>query len=425
MFENVKTCKKLENVKKSKKLNFNFFLKKKKKFLGGVTLIVFFVFFFLCFFIFLFQTFSFFFSCFFFIFRSFFFNAFLCLWTLFDLFLKKNFSSFFSLFHFFMFHIFCFFHFLGGITVFPYPFGSAAFLLLLWVTLLFPAWSLPFGWRLLFPLLGGTAWSHPPLDGVTFSLSLCVVLLSFCPFGEAAFSPVWCWVVLLGLLLPSVWFCCVSFSFWLGLPSPPLGETAFSPSLLLGGAAWSPPLKSVAVFPSPFAWCCLVSSFFGWCCCFFILLFGGVVFLILNSGAAWSPPILRWSCVPLFFSWAVLLCVLLLCVVLLFFLLLLRGVVILLLLWVKQLFSPVFRWVLLRALPFWAGLEVSLSSPTQRSKGRQHHAKREGKNATPPKRKEETKQHHAKREAKRNTTQRRRRPSSTTQQKTRQTHHHT
>ena len=53
------------------------------------------------------------------------------------------------------------------------------------------------------------------------------------------------------------------------LPSTPsIGWCCFFPCLLLGGAAWSPP--SLALFSSPFAWCCLVSSLFGWS-----LLFGG------------------------------------------------------------------------------------------------------------------------------------------------------
>ena len=104
------------------------------------------------------------------------------------------------------------------------------------------------------------------------------------PFGGTASSPVFCWVVLFGFILPFGWCCC----FFL---------------LLLGGAAWSPP--SLALFSSPFTcfllgffplwvvspvwrcclpsppvgsgafppssvgWCCLVSSSsFWWCCCF-------------------------------------------------------------------------------------------------------------------------------------------------------------
>ena len=72
------------------------------------------------------------------------------------------------------------------------------------------------------------------------------------------------------------------------------GWGCFIPRLLLGGVAWSPP--SLALFSSPFTWCCLVSSLFGWC-----LLFGGADFLLLHwvvvrfpslllRGAAWFLP---------------------------------------------------------------------------------------------------------------------------------------
>ena len=72
---------------------------------------------------------------------------------------------------------------------------------------------------------------------------------------------------------------------------------SFSP-LLLRGAAWSPP--SLALFSSPFTWCCLVSSLFG--CCPFSL-----SFLVVLS----SIPSIGWCCLwggvlPVF-CWVVLL----------------------------------------------------------------------------------------------------------------------
>ena len=56
-----------------------------------------------------------------------------------------------------------------------------------------------------------------------------------------------------------------SFSCLVGSSSSSFGWCCFFPCLLLRGAAWSPP--SLALFSSPFTWCCLVSSLFGWCCC--------------------------------------------------------------------------------------------------------------------------------------------------------------
>ena len=66
--------------------------------------------------------------------------------------------------------------------------------------------------------------------------------------GGAAFSPVFCWVVLLGLLL-----------LWVELR-----------------------------FPSPFAWCCLVSSLCGWCCCFSFSFWWGSLPSSPLGGAAFS-----------------------------------------------------------------------------------------------------------------------------------------
>ena len=75
----------------------------------------------------------------------------------------------------------------------------------------------------------------------------CLVLPSFSSFGSWCLSSLFCWVVLLGLLLPVGWGC---------LPSPPSGGAAFSHRLLLGGAAWFlPPFGSFWVvllfFTSP------------------------------------------------------------------------------------------------------------------------------------------------------------------------------
>ena len=83
-------------------------------------------------------------------------------------------------------------------------------------------------------LLGGAAWSPPPFGGVAvFPSPVWWCCFPSPPLGGAAFSHVFCCVVLLGLL--RLWRC---------FP------------LLLGG-------------------CCLVSSPFWWCCCFFLLLLGG------------------------------------------------------------------------------------------------------------------------------------------------------
>ena len=78
---------------------------------------------------------------------------------------------------------------------------------------------------------GGVAVFPSHTGGATFLLLLCVGLL---------FSPVFCWVVLRGLLLlwvelrfPSTFaWCCLPFALWVEMRSSPL---------LFGGAAWSPP----------------------------------------------------------------------------------------------------------------------------------------------------------------------------------------
>ena len=221
---------------------------------------------------------------------------------------------------------------LGGVVVFSFS---------CWVVLL--GFLLP---RRCFPLLlRGAAWFLPSLGG----LSCLVVLPSFSSFGwgGAARSPPPFGGV---AVFPSpVWWCC--------LPSPPFDGTASSPVfcwvvllllpfgccccfflLLLRGAAWSPP--SLALFSSPFTWCCLVSSFLGWS-----LLFG--VFCL-------PPPPLGGAALPPVFCWVVLLGLLLLLVVLLFFFLLFCGAAFLLLLWVGLLYPPSsVGWCCLVSSSFW------------------------------------------------------------------------
>ena len=188
------------------------------------------------------------------------------------------------------FHVFCWvvlfglLHLLGGVACFSFS-----------CLVVLPSFS-SFGW-------GGAARSPPPFGGVAvFPSPVRWCCLPSPPFGGTASSPVFCWVVL--LLLP-FGCCCCCFSL-----------------LLLRGAAWSPP--SLALFSSPFTWCCLVSSLFGWS-----LLFGGFCL---------PPPPLGGAALSPVFCWVVLLGLLLLLVVLLFFLLLFGGAAFLLLLWVVQLF---------------------------------------------------------------------------------------
>ena len=128
--------------------------------------------------------------------------------------------------------------------------------------------------------------------------------------------------------------------------------SCFFPCLLLGGAAWSPPsLGEVLLF---FLFLLVVLPSFSSCRCGCVLL----------GGAAWSLPSL--DGVAVFHH-------------------LFGGLAFLRLLWVGLLFPL--------SSVGWCCL---VSSPTLRTKGRQHHAKGEEKS---------------------NTTQRRRRPSSITQQK--------
>ena len=98
-----------------------------------------------------------------------------------------------------------------------------------------------------------------------------MVLPSFSSFGRGCFFP----CLLLG---GAAWF---HPSFWVVL---------LFFLLLLGGAAWSPP--SLALFSSPFTWCCLVSSLFGWS-----LLFGGAAFLLsLWEGLLFPMSSVGWCC---------------------------------------------------------------------------------------------------------------------------------
>ena len=133
--------------------------------------------------------------------------------------------------------------------------------------------------RLLFLclLLGGAAWHTPSLGGGVFlplflgcgcfSLSFCVLLPSFSSFGWRCFLSLFCWVVLLCLLLlwvfwvggtafplSSVGWCCLAYFFF--------GWCCFFPC-----AASSPLFGRAALSFSSVTWCCL-ASFFGWCCVF-------------------------------------------------------------------------------------------------------------------------------------------------------------
>ena len=121
--------------------------------------------------------------------------------------------------------------------------------------------------------------------------------------GRATLSPVFCWVVLLGLSSlalfssPFTW-CCLVYSL-------------FGWSLLYGGAAFHPLQWVVVRFPpSSVGWCCLVSSFLGvvsfspftWCCLDssifgWSLLLGGAAFhplhwvgLLFPVSSAWFLP---------------------------------------------------------------------------------------------------------------------------------------
>ena len=159
--------------------------------------------------------------------------------------------------------------------------GGVAFPLSFCVVLL----GLLLPWRCIPLPLRGAAWFLNSLGGLS-----CLVVLPSSPLlGVAAFSHVFCWVVLLGFLLP-----CRCFP------------------LLFRGAAWFVPslggLSCLVVLPSfsSFWWDCFIprlllggaASPLGWCCCFFLLLLGG---------AAWSPLSFGWCCCFSFSCWVVLL----------------------------------------------------------------------------------------------------------------------
>ena len=368
--------------------------------------------------------FSFCFSFLFFFFLFFFFSvSFLLCFCLF----WNCFSLLFLLFFFFFFFFLLFslsssFSFSFSLSLFfSFSFFFVSFVFSFWVCCLVSSF---FGWCCLFflLLLGGAAWFLPSLALFSSPFTWCclaplwVVSPVWCccspspvwwcflpspPLGGAAFSHVFCWVVLLGLLLvlvvllfflllfsgaafhPLHWvgrrspclllgWCCLVSSFYGWSCCFPLscsvvlllvfGWCCVSP-LLLSGAAWSPP--SLALFSSPFTWCCLVSSLFGWS-----LLFGGAAFIpsfgcgsffpcLLLGGAVWFHPsfwvvlffslsffvvllglLFPWRCFPLLLRGCCLAPSLggLSCLVLLFFLLLFGGAAFLLTLWVGLLY---------------------------------------------------------------------------------------
>ena len=231
-------------------------------------------------------------------------------------------------------------HLLGGAAWFPSLLGRVAFPISFCVVL--PSFSLLWVGLRSFPLFSWVVLLGPPdgvglffrgaaflpLGGAAFFLSgfpsLGGVAVFFCPSGGTNFSPVFCWVVLLGPLsfqshfrvggaawfaFPPSWAVLLFFLLllrgaaflpllWVGcfFPSsvglcPPLwavgvvllsfpsfGVGLRSPSLRLGGAAWS-------------------SSSFGWCC-FSPLLCRGAAFLPLPplGGAAFPQSSSGWSC---------------------------------------------------------------------------------------------------------------------------------
>ena len=128
-----------------------------------------------------------------------------------------------------------------------------------------------------------------------------LVLPFFLSFWWDYFSPVFCWVVLLGPLLvgggvASCFACFVS--------SSSFGRCCFS-NLLSGGPAFLlillvglPSITSSGwscFFPSSEWWRCLVSFFFGWCC------FSTLRCCLPSpplGGPRSPPPLLGWCCLP-------------------------------------------------------------------------------------------------------------------------------
>ena len=166
-------------------------------------------------------------------------------------------------------------------------------------------------------LLGGAAWSTPPWGcvascSVSSSFGRCCffnllsggpaflpILLVGLPSITSNVPPLFCWVVLLGLLL--LWGgVAIPLSFGVELPYfRSFGCWLRSPSLLFRGVVFlSLPLESGAFVNSSVVWCCLVSSSFGRCCfsslllcaaAFLFLLWVGLLFPRLQlGGAAWS-----------------------------------------------------------------------------------------------------------------------------------------
>ena len=199
---------------------------------------------------------------------------------------------------------------LGGVAVFPFPLGGVAFHRFLWVGLLFHPSSVgwccfvssfllgPFGCCCCFyfsclVVLSSSSFGWCCLVSSSFfgwcycfffSFSCLVALPSFSSLGNCCLSPLLCWAVLRfpslfgGVLLDLILLWVVLLFSLL-----PFGWSCFFPCLLLGGAAWSPPL------------------FFSVMLLFFLLPFGGVAFLrllwvrqrspsLLFGGAAWFPP---------------------------------------------------------------------------------------------------------------------------------------
>ena len=141
--------------------------------------------------------------------------------------------------------VFLFFLFLFGAVASFSSFGCGCVLhLFCWVVLLgfFPLWAVSGVWRCCLP--------SPPLVVLLFLRLLCWWSAWFLP----SLGGLWCLEVLPSI--PSIgWCCCFSVSY-------------------VGWSAWSPP--SLALFSSPFTWCCLVSSSLG----------GVAVLLLLFCGVA-------------------------------------------------------------------------------------------------------------------------------------------
>ena len=229
---------------------------------------------------------------------------------------------------------------LDGVAVAPIFLSGVAFLLMLWVAALFS--SLRLGGAAWSPLDGvGVAWSPLLLGGAPFLSLVWVVVLS--PLSSVGSR---CLVFLHGVLLlffPSL-FHGIAFHrlLWVAL---------LVHHLLMGGAAWFPPLGGTTfpsssvgccclpyppAFPlSSVAWCCLVSFFFGWCCDSPLLWRGAAFLPLLWAGPRSQPLMLGGCCFPFppFGWWC--------------FLLSLFGWVVLLgllLLWKVLLFQSPFRW---------------------------------------------------------------------------------